>query len=385
LAKDPAHRYSTVGQMLACLPPPPQARPGESPVLPTMRSSGEGVPPPLPPASDEEPIMRTVRQTAGEVRKWWRDSQLNTPVKIIILVAVVFGLLITSGTWLPLTFAAVMAYGVYMIVRALIKPARHTPAPTTVFTPPAAPVAGPRPLSGAMRARGLPVMAAARQNALQALIVKPTRQRIAELLGSLMSSSLVSATMCLVMVILMSYGGNLPRPEEVAWLFLTSLAGTWAVLTVSKFWEGTQGEQSLRRFTMLVVGLGVGLAAAEIATFLTVRPLGEAAFLSAQREWPAPGYHLPADFYTLNGSPLLMAHLACFGTLFLVLRWWRQADPLRSTRLSVWTMLVCTALGGLVAAGWHFPQPWLMMLAATMSVAIQLCSPWTPPMPRTRR
>ena len=58
---------------------------------------------------------------------------------------------------------------------------------------------------------------------------------------------------------------------------------------------------------------------------------------------PAAGYpqaarlRLPPSFYAVDGRPLLMAYVACFGTLFLLIRWWRQADPLRSTRLSLWT------------------------------------------------
>ena len=60
-------------------------------------------------------------------------------------------------------------------------------------------------------------------------------------------------------------------------------------------------------------------------------------------------------FYT-DGSPQLMAYLACFGTLFLVLRWWRQADPLRGARLSLWWILVSSLVAGVVASAWHFPQ-----------------------------
>ena len=71
-----------------------------------------------------------------------------------------------------------------------------------------------------------------------------------------------------------------------------------------------------------------------------------------------------------------MAYMACFGTLFVLLRWWRQVDPWRRQRLSLWTVIVSAATGWIVAAVWHFPQPWLPMVAASMSVAVQLASPW---------
>ena len=41
-----------------------------------------------------------------------------------------------------------------------------------------------------------------------------------------------------------------------------------------------------------------------------------------------------SDFYNPDGSPRLLAYMSYFGFLFPVLRWWRQTNPLRSTRLS---------------------------------------------------
>ena len=100
---------------------------------------------------------------------------------------------------------------------------------------------------------------------------------------------------------------------------------------------------------------------------------------TAQRHRVFPlihGVRLPASFY--DGGPLLLAYVAVFGTLMLALRWWTQADPLRTSRLSLWSVFITSAMAGLVAAVWHFPQPWLVMVAFTMSVSIQLASPWLP-------
>jgi hypothetical protein len=77
-----------------------------------------------------------------------------------------------------------------------------------------------------------------------------------------------------------------------------------------------------------------------------------------------------------------MAYMACFGTLFLVLRWWRQADPLRLSRLTLWSMIVSVATAGVVAWAWRFPQPWLPMVAGAVSVSVQLASPWLHPAKR---
>jgi hypothetical protein len=72
----------------------------------------------------------------------------------------------------------------------------------------------------------------------------------------------------------------------------------------------------------------------------------------------------------------LAAHVAALGTLFVLLRWWRQTDPLRSTRLSVWAMIVSTLAAWLIAAVWLFPQPWLAMVACSMSASVQLAGRW---------
>ena len=87
---------------------------------------------------------------------------------------------------------------------------------------------------------------------------------------------------------------------------------------------------------------------------------------------------LPANFYSAGGHPQLLAYLACFGTLFLLVRWWRQADPLRRTRISLWALFCSAVAAMLVAMLWQFPQPWPIMVSAIISVSVQLASPWVP-------
>jgi hypothetical protein len=136
----------------------------------------------------------------------------------------------------------------------------------------------------------------------------------------------------------------------------------------------------LRRFILMVIGMGVGLAAFGLGDVLMVSlPVGSV--------FPhTSGYKLPPNFYsTFDGHPLMMAYVACFGTLFLLMRWWLQADPLRSTRLSLWSVAVSVLVAGLAAQAWQFPQPWLPMAAATISVSVQLASPWCFPSKRKRQ
>jgi len=151
------------------------------------------------------------------------------------------------------------------------------------------------------------------------------------------------------------------------------------VLVPSKLWEGTEGEPMLRRFILMVLGLGLGVLAFGTADLLMINWTDDPTF-------PRPeGYRLPPSFYGADGRPLLLAYLAVFATLFVAIRWWRQSDPLRATRLSLWSMFVCIAMAGLVAAVWHFPQPWLVMLACSISVSVQLASSWLHPRQRNPR
>jgi hypothetical protein len=124
----------------------------------------------------------------------------------------------------------------------------------------------------------------------------------------------------------------------------------------------------LRRFILMIVGLGLGVAACVLADLLLVQ-------LPTMRGLTTGSFHLPQSFY-LGGQPLLMAHMAAFGTLFALIRWWMQTDPLRRSRLSLWSMAVSCGVAAIVGALWHYPQPWLIMVAGTISASVQLASPW---------
>ena len=83
--------------------------------------------------------------------------------------------------------------------------------------------------------------------------------------------------------------------------------------------------------------------------------------------------------YGADGAPLLGAYMVYFGGLFVVLRWWRQADPLRKTRFSLLATTLCVLWAWFMHLLFSFPQPWGFVLAATMSVSVQLSAPWLPP------
>ena len=77
--------------------------------------------------------------------------------------------------------------------------------------------------------------------------------------------------------------------------------------------------------------------------------------------------------------PSLAVYMSYFAFLFLLPRWWRQAECTRERRMSLWWVAVCVFWAWLLHFFWWFPQPTGMMAAGVIATATQLASPWMPP------
>jgi hypothetical protein len=399
LEKDPAKRFRSVAEMLAALPAPTAVPPGAARLpsgsyTPAVAASGDHLAERVVMAdgTDEEPILRAVRRGWRQLGQAWNRANLGMPVKVVLLLAGVFLLLNAAAVLIPLAIGLCLLYVAYRLVRMVVLGIRGpSTRPRWSAEPPrpAGPQTAPSP-------RGPPVQAAAAhaprvhpsayEQAAAVLLAKSPRERFTDLLCSLLLSAVAAVAMCVVMVLLNSYRTGPPWPEhdvvwwaQSAWLLVIGIAGAWAVLVPAKFWEGARGEAVPRRFVLMVVGLVLGAVAWGVAEGLLIQPPHNEVFDKPR------GFRMPPSFYAADGHPLPMAYLACFGTMFLVVRWWRQADPLRPTRLSFWSLICSMVVAYVVAYGWRFPQPWLPMVAGTMSVSIQLASPWVAPRARLRR
>jgi hypothetical protein len=149
---------------------------------------------------------------------------------------------------------------------------------------------------------------------------------------------------------------------------LTSVIASWLILTLGKLWEGSDGDEVLRRFVLLVAGLAIGLAAFGACQVLMIRLSTHEMFNVME----LPRELIPQSMFAADGSPGVTAFLAYFATLFVALRWWRQVDPLRKTRFSLFGTLVCVLAATLIP--WQIP--WGFLLAATVAVSVQLSAPW---------
>jgi hypothetical protein len=197
-------------------------------------------------------------------------------------------------------------------------------------------------------------------------------EKMAELIGSLLMSALVVSVLTIVTSLVA--GGHFRNEVSLmayfAWFAITATLGIWALLFTGKAYETHSGTSVRRRFTMLVLGLVLGAVAFGLAQLLML-PLRDV------MDFPhLTRVHRAREVYDSARQPLLPAYLAYFAGVFVAMRWWRLADPLRPARFSLWATGVCVLWAAVLELFWHFPQPWGLMLVATIAIGTQLSAPW---------
>ena len=391
LTKNPDARIKTVGELIALLPgPPPGTFLGANDKRVPVDEAAAQDPSPARKAkpknevvsailvAEEEPIARAVQVGLRRFTTAWNSGRIKTPGKMAIILVAAYMLVMHGFVIIPTAVSALMVYACYFAIRSIViacrapSPIERAPvaqrpkpvSPASPATPPALHAAyrAIAPLSAPPYRRRAPAEMAI------ALPEKTTRQRLEELTGSLLVSTLVAAVMS---VFLSVVHAKTLEPGQFAWLLAVSTLGSWLVLVPSKFWEGHDGDSALRRLTLMVLGLGLGAAAWTVKDFLFVP-------LTADWKLPVPltEDYVATRFYDYDGSPSLVAHMAYFAFLLLLVRWWKQADPLRPSRLRLWPTIVAIFWAWILYFFWPFPQPWGTMVAASMSIAVQVAASW---------
>ncbi len=300
----------------------------------------------------DEPIARAVHSGWHNVVDWWYNANISTPVKIIILIGVIFLLLANSAWIIPAAFALGFLYLMYYLVRS--------------WTTPSIP----------RRSRRRKVSKAELAGSVRAhLGGRPAIDRATELTGSL----LAAAFACLVLGLLaLAVGGSQIDSSSqqwafYSWLVITGAVGSWSILLVNKFWEHRDDEASVKRFLMVSVGLMTGFVGFFADQFLHLNWAGQVHYHGLEMSPLHPAFFVSAS------APTLWGYLVFFAGLFFILRWWRLADPLRKTRLSMWSVGLGLIWAVIIGQLFHFPLPWSAMLAVTISVSTQLGAPWLSP------
>lgn len=298
----------------------------------------------------EEPIATVLHTGVNRLNQWWDNANVSTPVKMILLIIVGIVVVQNSQWLLPLTVGLGLVYLVYYLARTWLL------------------ISGkePRPLSRRQ------IQMQKNFQVRQHLAAMPSGDRVTELVGAL----LIGALACIVLNLLgVALGGGILNSSvenwaKFAWLTLNSTLACWVLLICSKCWEPREGNGWFRRGVMLAIGVGLGMiaffSAASFEQNLTTLATEDFAMLSTQR-------------FVLNDVPIFPAYLIFFGGLFGVLRWWKQTDSLRSTRLSLWSVSLCLIWATLFSHLLNVPLVVNCVLVVVIAVASQLASPWLHP------
>ena len=119
-----------------------------------------------------------------------------------------------------------------------------------------------------------------------------------------------------------------------------------------------------RRLVMLGIGLVAGLVSIVAANIFEV----DLTFSNFNRR--------PSTNFLSLPLPVVPAWLLFFVGLFGLYRWWEIVDPVRPTRLRVWDVGVCVIVAAALTQILNLPMVHGCMLAAVVSVSVQLASTW---------
>lgn len=323
--------------------------------------------------------------------EFW-NKRVPTPIKWVLCGAVLWAIL-RSGAFQPLTAGGVLGGLAYLVYRTFFKSAvnenltnrntsdaeltprsaqsREAPSPVTQAPTAATPIfvnarsrrtVAQTPRSGVSLKSYTP--ATARQI--------PAGQRAADITTSL-SISLAAAALVTVAVHLAT--DMLPNTVDVAFFGIVTLIAAWVLIVPAKLWEGRTGDTVIRRLIQGGLGLGVGALAFVLQQFLLLNdsPLMQTDGAGVFNEGTLGRLRL-----LQNGQPTMAGFMVFFGALFLMRRWWWQADSFRKTRFRISSSLVTLFLGVVLSATLPFSEQLGAIWALAISAVVQLSSGWTP-------
>ena len=345
-----------------------------------------------------EPVARAVHQAVGEAQTFFRN--LPPVGRGFAIVLTIIFLVTNSALIAPMMFVLLGAYVCYYVIWYLTGGA-NKPFPT--------PAAEARPQYAKhvppIRTSPAAVQPTAHYHNVQPAPPKPARvpykvalrtwqtekrntfkqqgfwTRSHETTRSWALSGIVTAVIAVSAVMLTmarNQGNATSLVSGIAWTGIMSLAMTWTMLFLARRWESKSEDSIVFRFVQLTAGVMLGIASFSLSEFLMV-PWSEITtsqnFLVID-DGKALWNKSWQGFYDQNSMPLLAGHIAYFGALMWIVRWWRQSDILRKNRFSFWAIAWSVAMAALVQGLFYFPAPWCFILAGVTSFSLQMASPW---------
>ncbi|MFN9718574.1 MAG: serine/threonine-protein kinase [Planctomycetota bacterium] len=191
----------------------------------------------------------------------------------------------------------------------------------------------------------------------------------------------ISLTVSLVSVIFVTLAVHLatdllPGTADVAFFGTVALIASCGLIFSAKVWEGRPVDAVVRRLTQGFIGMVVGAAAWGTQHFLMLQ---DSQLLHADEVDSLLESRVGRiTLLDSNGFPTLSCYIAFFGLLFLIRRWWWQADSFRKARFRISTALVTLILGIILTHVLPFPEHLGATWALAISAIVHLSSGWTP-------
>lgn len=384
LRKDPRERWTSATAMLeaingdsAPLVATLVSRPGQSPVNPPAAAPHASLDDaPLEHASldaapaeqpSQEPIARAVVAGWNNLAEWWKEVRLSPIARTLVILMVAFILMRNLKWMLPLLTFLGFVYVPYYVIRQVLvgRSAGHSP----VYLQ-----SGQRGRNsrGPVR-RPVPRMTRKqwREHKRGTLAAKRASTQLAELSGSWIAAA-IAALFCAVaagVIGLRNGDVNALAIAPFGWITVLGFSMSAVILALGKLWEGRDGDPLNRR--IVLAGSGGLLGALGYVVFnhlmIPVEPSVTRVLIDAD---------LPQALYDSTAIPRLSAWMLHFAILMAVVRWWRLTDPMRSRRLSLWSVAVVVVADWLIQQLIPIPQPWGMLVAAATVIAVQIAATW---------
>ena len=317
----------------------------------------------------EEPIARAIRNSLGDFGSWWRSLDRSPGAKALLFTAAVLMLIVNTHWLLPLLSLVGFVYVPYYIVRQMMLHVGQQPSYAQAQR-----IAGAQP---AMQ-HGIPAGKLNRKqwrhNMRSGLRAKHSVHRLAELNTSWVAATFTVLVLGLIAGVVGLRSGPMDALAIAPYGLVAAvvLFASVSLLGMGKLWERDEGEGLTRRLVLAGVGAGVGAITFAMSDFLML-PMVDGLIRDVDVST------LPQTLYNNEGTPSVTAVMAHFAILFAALRWWKPVDPLRRTRLSLWSVAVAVVAEWGVHQFLPIPQPAGMMIAGGTAIVVQMSASWISP------
>ncbi|MEM9351440.1 MAG: serine/threonine-protein kinase [Planctomycetota bacterium] len=387
LTKDPDARVKNVGELLEKLPEGVASGPARvvDPLNPDASAKT------APAAMDEEPILASLRAGWRHLEDKFRTNEWHPVLKAMAGVGIVFFMVMATpfsfGALFTLAFAYVIYRGVRLVVLQPGKPPIAQPA--SQASAPLKSTKRKTPAHLKRTARYPRRRHSVRQRLNEHVANKSTQERLTELLGGMLLAALVAS---LASLLVLPGAADGSAVELYVWAAVVTTLAAWAAMAPARMMEGRVEDQAPLRFTQMVLGAIVGVVAWALADLLMLRlPVNNQLEFGMNPSDTIISGSIGQGFGYLDSSlaagsvavPLSL-FAGYFAGLFLLYGFWKGADSIRSSRVSVWSVAWCVLVAWFLHIFWWFPQPLGAVLAGAIAFTVQFSSPWMPPSQRRK-